>query len=1077
VSADRGINCPGCGFSAAPDFAFCPKCGARLAPAAAAAPAAAVTRAEPGRGEAPAADADRRPVSVLFADLAGFTALGERLDPEDVRAFQDDLFHELSGPIERYGGFVEKFVGDAVMAMFGAPTAHEDDPERALRAALAMHDGMTALNQAWARRLGRALALHVGVNTGPVVAGTLGPTARGAYAVTGDTVNTAARLQSAAAPGQTLVSRATYLLTQHAFAFEPLGAVSLKGKAEPVPVFRLLGALETPRSRGGLGARGLVAPLVGRDAELGHLLAAFDRAAGGQAQVVSLGGEAGVGKSRLLEEFLARLDATGRLEKATVRRAACRSVGERTYGVVADFFRDGYGIVATDAPASVREKLAVGLRGLELGEEAGARIATVAGYVLGLEPDDPIPHLDPEQLKRQIFLAMRTLFERRLARGPLLLVVEDLHWADAASVELLSFMTDRLADRRLLLVFTHRPGLDAGAVMGGRTRHTAIRLGTLSARDCETFVGGLFGSSGDALPASLRDLVVGRAGGNPFYLEEIVRELIDAGVLVRRDDGWACAADVSGVDVPVTVQGLILSRLDRLPAAARRLAQEAAVVGPEFELGLLRLVATDGPECDDALTLLEDAELVRALPAPTGPAGSSAGDARRYAFTHGLVQESVYQNLLLRRRLELHGRTARALETLAESGERSARLEDLEALGHHWSASADKLKGARYLTRAGDWARAMYANADAIRHYERALRTLTECEADGAERLPVEERLADVLGLTGRREAALPHYESVREAAAAAGDRASQARVDRKVAALYWDAGERERALGRLRSGLALLDGLEHIELAHLYQEMGRLAFRSGDNQAALEWADRALAHAERLGAGAGGGAGAPDDERERGAAISHACNTRGIALARLGRLPEAVAEIERSVELARAHDLLQVAVRGYANLGVLYSTLDPGRAIETCRSGLEIAKRTGDLGFQSRLYANLAVAYCALTNRCDDDGVAAAQAAIDLDRQLGQLDHLAVPLIVLGQIYQCHGEPELARRHYEEALALAEEVGEPQLLFPCYDGLATLCLDQDDHARAEAYMRKAQAVCERAGVEPDALMVLPFLC
>jgi adenylate cyclase len=201
------------------------------------------------------------------------------------------------------------------------------------------------------------------------------------------------------------------------------------------------------------------------------------------------------------------------------------------------------------------------------------------------------------------------------------------------------------------------------------------------------------------------------------------------------------------------------------------------------------------------------------------------------------------------------------------------------------------------------------------------------------------------------------------------------------------------------------------------------------------------------------------------------------VALARLGRLDEAVGQIERSVEVARRHDLLQVACRGYANLGVVYSSLDPGRAIETCQSGLEIARKIGDLGFQSRLYANLAVAYCALTNRCDDDGVAAAQAAIELDRQLGQLDHLAVPLIVLGQIYQCHGDPERARRYYGEALGLAEEVREPQLLFPCYDGLATLYLDRGDHSRAEEYMRKAQEVCERAGVEPDALMVLPFLC
>jgi adenylate cyclase len=189
------------------------------------------------------------------------------------------------------------------------------------------------------------------------------------------------------------------------------------------------------------------------------------------------------------------------------------------------------------------------------------------------------------------------------------------------------------------------------------------------------------------------------------------------------------------------------------------------------------------------------------------------------------------------------------------------------------------------------------------------------------------------------------------------------------------------------------------------------------------------------------------------------------------------VGHIERSVAVAEAHDLMQAACRGYTNLGVLYSTLNPGRAVETCRSGLAIAQRIGDLGFQSRLYANLAVAYCALTNRCDDDGIAAARTAIELDRQLGQLDHLAVPLIVLGQIYQCHGEPELARRYYAEALDLAEQVGEPQLLFPCYDGLATLHLDRGEDDRAEEYMSRAQEVCERAGVEPDALMVLPFLC
>jgi tetratricopeptide (TPR) repeat protein len=268
------------------------------------------------------------------------------------------------------------------------------------------------------------------------------------------------------------------------------------------------------------------------------------------------------------------------------------------------------------------------------------------------------------------------------------------------------------------------------------------------------------------------------------------------------------------------------------------------------------------------------------------------------------------------------------------------------------------------------------------------------------------------------------------------------------------------------------------MELTHLYQEMGRLAFRSGDNHRAVEWAARALAQVGRLAGGSVGPAAASDREtREAAVAISHAYNTLGVALARLGRLQEAIAHIERSVAMAQAHGLLHAACRGYANLGVLYSTLEPSRAIETCVDGLEMAKKIGDLGFQSRLYANLAVAYCALTDRCEEKGMGAAQAAIDLDRQLGQLDHLAVPLIVLGQIYQCHGgDPALALKCYTEALGLAEEAGEPQLLFPCYDGLATLFLEMGDEARAEQYMLKAQQVCERAGLDPDSLIVLPFL-
>ncbi|MBI4574333.1 MAG: tetratricopeptide repeat protein [candidate division NC10 bacterium] len=1064
--------CPTCGSVCPSDFGFCPRCGTRLA--------AVPAGQSAGTAERGVEEADRRPVTVLFADLSGFTALSERLDPEEVRALQDELFQDMASVIERYEGFVEKFVGDAVMAVFGAPVAHEDDPERAIRAAIAMHERMAALNGRWEHRVGRPLALHIGINTGPVVAGNLGAAGGAAYAITGDTVNIASRLHTAAEPGQTLVSRGTYNLTQHAFAFEPLGELVVKGKADPLPVYRALGLLEAPRPARGLEVHGLVAPLIGREDELSQMLASLDRMRRGRAQVVSLIGEAGVGKSRLLVEFLLKLEASRQLRSTVVRRAACSSLGEHTYGIVAAFFREAYGVAPDDSLDVAQRKLRSGLKVLGAGEDEVSCVAPILGYVLGLGSGDPAHHLEPEQLKRQIFLALRTLCERRLQQGPLMLVVEDLHWADAASVELLHFLVDRLADRPLLLLLTYRPAFDASALVTSRATHTAIRLAPLPVADSDALLDAFFGPSANRLSRELRHLIIRRAGGNPFYLEEIVRSLVASGALARENDGWVCTADAGSVNVPPTIQGLLLSRLDRLPLGARRLIQEAAVLAPVFDLQVIRRVCSQQDALEANLDLLLDAELVAEVRPATDTRGSGTASEGQYRFAHALVQEVVYQNLLIRRRTELHGRVGQVLEELCGRGERPERLEDLVALGHHFSLSVEKPKGARYLVAAGDWASAIYANDDALRHYERALQVLGECGGCDGDRVAVRERLGDLLGPIGQRKAALEHYEAVRRAAEAVSDRAVQARICRKMGGLHWDGGDRERAQACFQAGLALLEGdTGHLELAHLYQEMGRLAFRSGDNQHAVEWAARALGQVDRLVIGtAGPGAATSPERREAAVAVAHAYNTLGVALARLGRLKEAVAHIERSLAMAEEHGLLQAACRGCTNLGVLYSTLDPSRAIATCLRGLEMAKRIGDLGFQSRLYANLAVAYCALTDRCEEKGIGAARAAIDLDRQLGQFDHLAIPLIVLGQIYQCHGgNPELALQCYTEALGLAEEAGEPQLLFPCYDGLATLYLEVGDEAQAEQYMRKAQEVCERAGVEPDSLLVLPFFC
>jgi adenylate cyclase len=1066
------MTCPGCGSDVQADFAFCPRCGGKLT----AVPSVpAVAAGEPERPPAaPTEEGDRRLVTVLFADLAGFTALAESLDPEEVRALQSDLFRELSGAVERYGGFVEKFVGDAVMAVFGAPRAHEDDPERALHAALLMHARVAVLSERWAARVGRPLALHVGVNTGPVVAGTIGA-AGGAYAVTGDTVNTAARLQSAAPGGDTLVSPSTRQLTEHAFRLVPAGEIAMKGKSRPLATFRLAGARASRRSARGLQALGLSAPMVGRAAELAEMVAAFDEAVRGGARVVSLTGEAGVGKSRLLEEWLAVLDAGGRLASVTVRRAVCSSLGEQPYAVFAAFFREAYGVGADDSLEAARRKLATGLAALGGEGEEAATIASLLGYVLGVETADRFRHVEPEQLKRQIFLAMRRLIERRLRQGPLVLTVENLQWADAASVELLQSMLDRLVDQPLMLVVTCRAGTRTLAPT--RAVHTNLRLAPLSPLESERLLAAYLGETVAGMPPRLRQLVLDRAGGQPLYLEEILRSLIAAGVVVRGETGWTCAAGAAAADVPPTIHGLLLARVDRLPEATRHALQEAAVLGPVFDAALLREVTGRPAALEAALAELRHGDFLEDASPPASPGDARASTGGRYRFANALLQEVAYQSLLLRRRTELHARAGRALEAMVAG--RPTRLEDVETLARHWALGGDQARAARYLVTAGDWARGLYANEDAIRHYERALAMLTQAEAPATDVAAVRERLGDILAPLGRRAEAVAHYEAVLTAASAADDRPTQARLERKLAVLSWAAGDRATAAARLGAGLELMAAHpDHIEWAHLYHEMGRQAFRNGDNEAAAAWAERALAQAERLGAAPTGpdASVAGDRAVEVASAVAQAYNTLGVAMARMGRVQAAVGHIERSVAVAEAHDLMQAACRGYTNLGVLYSTLNPKRAIETCLRGLQTAKKIGDLGLESRLNTNLAVAYCALTNRCEEQGLTAAQRALDLDRQLGQLDHLAVPLIVLGQIQQCHGDPELARGYYEEALALVESTGEAQLLFPCYDGLATLYLDRDDTERAEEFMRKAQQVCERAGLDPDSFVVLPFL-
>ncbi len=1066
--ARQQSSCPACGYLCAPHFAFCPRCGNRLGAPAEVRPAEKRHPTLPVPQPPPAPSgldigADRRTVTVVFADLCGFTGLSEQIDPEILQALQNELFEELTSAVETFGGFVDKFIGDALLALFGAPVAHEDDPERALRAALEMINRAAQVSDRWHRRIGVPLSLHIGVNTGPVVTGGFGAGDTKSYSVTGDTVNTAQRLQAMAGPDEILAGPVTHKLTRHAFAYETLGAVALRGKTGSLQVHRVSGALEAQRAARGLDALGLSAPLIGRDTEIARMRDCLVLACAGTAQVVRLTGEAGIGKSRLVREFLAAIGEDPRFAHVVVRRAACSPLGEPSYGTLATVLRSAYGISTGDPTEETQERLASGLAEIGFDADEVGELMPLFFHILGMgDREGALRHVAPEQIRRQLFSVIRTMFERRLERAPLLLVVEDLHWADAASLEALRFVLDRLDRSPLMVITTQRPDAGPERLTPARTSVTALRLGPLSPADGQRLLEGLFGKN--CLPRNLSAQILRRAGGNPLFTEEIIRGLIELETLRRDGPRWHVAEGEANVDIPVGIEAMLLARIDRLPQEVRRLVHSAAVIGPRFDAELLATISPHAAEVEPGLELLCDAEIIEET-APGGAQGSQT-----YRFVQSLLHEVVYNNLLVKRRTELHVAVARALER--RHGENPERFEDLALLGHHYSQSADRARGARYLMAAGDRARQLCANEDAIRFYRQAMAALAALGEERPEWFAARERIADLLVPSGERAQAEEHYRALLNAGHVSADPIASARVLRKLGHVLWESGRRDQAQANFVEAAARLEHAEApVESASLLQERAHLAFRMGDYLAASEWAGEALSRVEALATDA-------SDELWREAALvtAEALNTKGVALARRGRTREAIGAVERSVAVAEGAALMHAACRGYTNLAVLYTIVDPKLAIEVCRRGLDLARRIGDLGFQARLLANLAVAYCTFTDRCAVEGVPAAQRAIEIDRALDQREHLPVSLLVLGQIYQCHGRPGDARKLYGEALDLAGETGEAQVLFPCYDGLATLCLDEGDLAGAERHFGLARDICESHDLDPEALVVLPFL-
>ncbi|MBI2774269.1 MAG: AAA family ATPase [Chloroflexi bacterium] len=766
---------------------------------------------------------ERRLVTVLFADFVGSTTLAEELDPEVLQELFSSIFEALAEEAIRFDGTIEKYIGDAIFVIFGAPVSHEDDPQRALRCALGMQRVFAEHAARVKKERGVELGLRIGIHTGLVIAGNVRSVAQ--YGVMGDTVNTAARLEAAAAPGQIYVTEETFRQTDREFAFREVGPVLLKGKERPIMAYALGGERAEDRARIEVSA-----PLVGRWMELSRLDLAFQSARLGRSEIVVITGEPGIGKSRLVEEFLG-LAAGGEGEPRgegapRVMRWTFSRVNQRSYAGFIDPLLVELGIDPTspealDRLAAVAPSAGVDMLASFLHLSGASEVAEGSG-----------------ERQRSMFIAVFDILFALARTRPILYVLEDLHYADPASLDLLNFVTARATGAPILFLLATRLGGGAPDIRPSRANFSQLVLQPLSEEEAARIVDATL-----AMPEALRDRIVARAGGNPFFIEESLRSLIDSGLAERDDTGtYRLARMPAGLEVPATLHAVVATRIDRLPALAKEAIQLASVIGVRFGDRVMRAAGAD--RVADAVDQLIAADLV---------IDAAPGERRegRYRFKHAVTQEVAYNTLLVRRRSEMHRSVAEAMEKVL--GE---ELRDFyPALAHHYTLGEVPDKAASYAWKAAQRALAIHAHVDVIRFTEQALE-LFEQQRDIEHAIEALYLLARIRRYRGENDAALAAYERALALLEqhAPGDRDRTASVLAHMAELCtrWDARYPDLA-GLIARGLDLVGeepSRERVLLLAARAFMPRRAPHAteSDWEEALSIAQEALGIAEELG-------------------------------------------------------------------------------------------------------------------------------------------------------------------------------------------------------------------------------------
>jgi len=926
---------------------------------------------------------ERRIVTMLFCDVKGSTAAAEKVDPEIWTDIMNGVFEYMIRPIYKYEGFVPRLMGDAILAFFGAPITHEDDPQRAVLAGLEIQEGIKPYVEEIRLKHGLEFGLRVGINTGLVVVGEIGSDLRMEYTALGDAINLAARMEQTAQVGTIQISDETYKLVAPFFEVESLGGVEVKGKSEPIQTYRVLGVKSTPGQLRGL--EGLSSPLVGREAQLGLLKDRLQDLTEGKGSVVAVVGEAGLGKSTLINE-LKKSDS----QFVWLKGDSLSYTRSISYYPWRQVIRQSVDVHENDSTASVRAKLNRyefgGLPFLELilAVESEESLKVIAGF-------------QGDALNQQIINAACGLLNKLATENPLVIVFDDLHWSDEASLNLLLNVVDLSETRPILFICMTRPdaasaGWDTIYKMGEKLKDAfySIELAPLLVDQTEALLNNLLGIND--LPRHLRDLIIDKAEGNPFFIEEIIRSLIETKQIVHENGHWNALSNDAKISLPNTLRGVLSARIDRLAETPKHVLQNASVIGRFFDLRILRRLTGLNGGLDPQIQYLQDVSLIEVL-------------LEEYAFRHVLIQEATYESILIKKRTELHRQIGEALEEL-----HADRIEEFAPLiAHHFYSASDELS-LKYDIITGEKSARLYANAEAATHFSRALEVAKRVNAENDILASIFSQLGSVYELSGQYDRALETYKDMQSVSIKREARSMELKALMALATIYstlTPLHNPELGETNLKQALDLADELGDVPTQAKLRWNLMLNFLFSDRlREALEHCEPAITLARQVG----------DLDQ-----LAFTLNDAGRVYQSVGAYEKAFEAFDEANELwTQQGNQVMLADNLGASAITNYFAGNYDKALLLADKAWEISKETDNYWGQS--YSRVIPTYICLDRGLPDLVVRYASECIEAGEKGGLIASIVVVPVELAWLYGLYGETGRGIELAERALSIAVE-------------------------------------------------------